>query len=93
MINNVQVTIISVPSLPPLDRQIPESDDKSFYVIRLVANTAANKNGESTYLTQVSATKMNLSQFHRGLDKKKKVTFLHGGKYHKGFLVFTESNI
>jgi hypothetical protein len=50
MIDNVQGTIISVPS-PPLDQQIPKSVNKSFYFIRLVANTAVNKNGESTYLT------------------------------------------
>jgi hypothetical protein len=119
MINNVQGTVISVPSLP-VDQQIPESDDKRFFVICLVTN-AVNENGESTDITRVSIIKMpfiipnpspwdeslsvpskspspkclssfqirppgmNLSQFHRELDRKRKSPFFMAASITKIF--------
>jgi hypothetical protein len=47
LINNIQGTVISVPS-PALDRQLPASDDISSYVIRLVAPIATTDNDNTT---------------------------------------------
>ena len=41
LINNVRGTVISIPS-PALDRRIPDSDDQTYYVIRLIAKTATD---------------------------------------------------
>jgi hypothetical protein len=102
MIDNVRGTVILVPS-PALDRQIPDSDDLSSYVIQLVACTNMDANGDATDIVRISATQMPFiipapSPWDTSLSapswigKEKKVTYFHAGEYHKGFLDFTDSN-
>ena len=105
MIDNVRGTIISIPtSSLALDRQIHDSKDKSFYVIRLVARTAKSENGDATDIVQVSASEMpliipgltpwdeSLSVPSSWIGTEKKVTYFHAGEYHKGFLEFADLN-
>jgi hypothetical protein len=103
LVDNIRSTVISVLS-PAADQQIPASKDSTFYVIRLVAPLVQNNNDESTDIIRVSASKMpfitiptpapwdDSLSVPSWLSKEKKVTFLHAGEYHKGFLEFTDSN-
>jgi hypothetical protein len=102
LIDNVRGTVISVPS-PVMDRQLPEYNNKSFYIIQLVASTATSENGENTNIIRISASEMpfiipNPSPWDKSLavptwiGQEKKVSLLHAGEYHKGFLEYTDSN-
>jgi Reverse transcriptase (RNA-dependent DNA polymerase) len=99
LVNNVRGTVISVPSAA-IDRQLPATDDDAFYVIQLVARTADDENGAATDILRVSAIDMpSIIPPPAPWDKPltvpswighdQKVTYLHGGEYHKGFLEFT----
>jgi hypothetical protein len=102
LIDNIQGTVISVPS-PALDRQLPASDNISSYVIRLVAKTATTSNDNTTNIIQISTSETpscipNPSPWDNSfsapswIGNDKKVTFLHAGEYHKGFLEFTDTH-
>jgi hypothetical protein len=102
LIDTVRGTVISVPS-PALDRQLPESNDKSFYIIQLVVPTPTTKNNNATNIIRISTSEMpfiipDSSPWDKSLavptwiGQEKKVTFLHAGEYHKGFLEYTDSN-
>jgi len=102
LIDNIRGTVISVPS-PALDRQLPASDDTSSYVIRLVAPTATTDNDPPSNIIRISASEMpsyipepspwnNSFSAPSWIGNDKKVTFLHAGEYHKGFLEFTDTH-
>jgi hypothetical protein len=82
MIDNVRGTVVSIPS-PALDRQIPESEGNSFYVIRLVAPTVTSDSSDTSDIVRVSASESNAIyhskpetlaryQYHHGSVQKRK---------------------
>ena len=103
LVNNIRGTVISVPC-PAIDRQLPANDDECYYVIKLVTNaTINNKNSDDTDIIRVSAPDMpsiipekapwdTCLAVPSWIGNEKKVTYLHGGEYHKGFLEYTDAH-
>jgi hypothetical protein len=98
LVNNVRGHVISVPT-PALDRHIPDSDATTFYVIRLVTNAGDDANN----IVRIAPTDMpgiipppapwdTPLSVPSWIGSEKKVTFLHEGEYHKGYLAFDNPN-
>jgi hypothetical protein len=87
-----------------MDRQIPDTDDASIYVIQLVAPTSQlSKNNEASDMVRMSASEMPFiiplaKLWNESLSvpswigTEKKITYNHAGEYHKGFLEFTDDH-